>query len=198
MNIIAGIRLALSTVFAMSMLHTSALGEEHWPGSYIYWPSNIIGHLNPCSTCSYLMSYFTFSDRPIEAHHNFMTDIYGAYFFKTCDQLANFVNGGVLGSEVTPLPARHVLISLRMIPYTAGVAHDDVLGDGYVFMAPVSHPVETYSDKGYARHRARNTFLRHHSPRHRIYEMTQKAPLRAAEPIPAFKDAPSHIACGAM
>ena len=35
MNIIAGIRLALSTVFAMSMLHTSALGEEHWPGSYI-------------------------------------------------------------------------------------------------------------------------------------------------------------------
>ena len=182
----------------MSLLRGSALAEEYWPGNYIYWPSHIVGHPNPCPTCSYLMSYFTFSERPIEAHHKFLTDIYGAYFFKKCNQLARFVNDGVLESGVTPLSARHVLIALRAIPYTAGTVHDDVLGDGFVFMAPSSHPVNVRSDIGNASHRVRNTFLRHHSPRHHIYEMMQKAPLRAGEPRPAFKDAPRDITCTAM
>ena len=155
-------RLSARPIIAVAALGIAAVGslcrpvaaEEHWPGSYLIWPREIVGHPNPCPTCFYLQVYLSTGVQPYEPGKLFMVNFDGGYFFKTCRSLAAFVNNGVLQDDVIPISPRHVMVALRELPYTAGVAHDEVYGDGYIFMASSEHPVmpfKSYIPRGFIR-----------------------------------------------
>ena len=79
-----------------------------------------------------------------------------------------FVNAGVLQDEVIAISPLHVMIALRELPFTAGVAHEESCGDGFISMAPEYHPVlpiKTYMPPVFIRKSSNTRHVRHGSTR---------------------------------